>query len=259
VKIKRIALFIVVVCLAFFILSSAKNEIAKSLLINAVGRITGLGVQVQDMQMGLFKTWVNIDGLYLFNPSGFSDRLMADMPRVYIDYDLGSFFRKQVHLSELDLVLREFIVVKGPDGRLNVNSIRDLSKPAHGAEPVPTSPPKKPDIRIDILRLKIGRVLYKDYTQMPPAISEFAVNIDERYENITDPDKLVKLIVTRALVNTAISNLAEMDFSRLESDISGIIKRGKGIFKSGDIEDLPQVIEGVAQQLENIFKLPSGK
>ena len=258
-KIKKIAVFTVIACLIFFILSSAKNEIAKSILIKAASQITGLGVHVENMQVGLLKTWVNIDGLYIFNPAGFSDRLMADIPRAYIDYDLASFFKKQVHVQELDLVLREFTVVKGPDGALNVNSISGLSKPRQAGSPARKIPAKNPDIRIDILRLKIGRVLYKDYTQIPPAISEFAVNIDERYENITDPDKLVKLIVNRALVNTAISKLAEMDFTRFESDISDIMKKGKDIFKSGNIEDLSQVIEGVTQQLEDIFKLPSGK
>lgn len=256
---KKIVIAALIICLALVVLVSAKNYIAKSILIKAVMQITGLTVQIEDMQIGLLKTWAKIDGLYIFNPAGFSDSLMVDIPRVYIDYDLGSLFKKQVHIESLDLVLKEFVVIKNPEGKLNVNSISGISKPqAAGAQAV-GAPSRKPDIKIDALHLAIGRVLYKDYTQVPVMVSEFPVNIDERYENITDPDKLVKLIVNRALVKTAISKLAEIDFNRLQSEISGIINKGKNIFKSGNIEDIPSAVEDITRGLQSIFKIPSGK
>lgn len=250
---KKIIIAIIIICLVIIIFVSSKNTIATYILINATRQMTGLGVHMENMEVSLLKTWVKIDGLYIFNPDDFGDRLMADIPQVYIDYDPRSFFKKQVHIEALNLALREFIVVKNPEGKLNVNSISGISKAAG------ERPKRKPDIKIDVLNLKIGRVLYKDYTQAPVMVSEFPINIDERYENITDPDKLVKLIVNRALVNTAISKLAEMDFNRLQSEISGIVNKGKNIFKSGNIEDIPSVIQDITKELENIFKLPSGK
>lgn len=252
---KKVIVSIVVICLVFAISVFAKNAIAKIILIKATRQLTGLGLNIKNMDVGLLKTWVRIDDLSIFNPSGFADRRMAYIPQVYIDYDLTALLKKQVHLERLALDLREFTVVRNSAGRLNVNSISAVSA-AKRPHAVGAGRPKvKPDVRIDVLELRIDRVLYKDYTQSPAAVWEYPVNINERYENITDLDKMVKLVVTRAVVNTAISKLADLDITSLKNDLSGIIQKGKNIFKeAGSVEDIGQALQGVAQELENIFK-----
>ncbi|MFH1790840.1 MAG: hypothetical protein ABH885_02515, partial [Candidatus Omnitrophota bacterium] len=54
---------------------------------------------------------------------------------------------------------------------------------------------------IDRLRLKIGKVSYKDYSarQGTPRVMEYNINLDEEYTNITNPYTLVSLIVVKAL------------------------------------------------------------
>jgi hypothetical protein len=258
---KRLIIIAVIVCLVFAILIFAKDSIAKSILIQAARQVTGLGCRIENMELSLLKGQAEIAGLSIFNPEGFSDRLMADIPRVYIDFDLaGLFFKKKVHIQNLVLDLREFIVIKNPDARLNIKSISGISGAGGSAAQSKKPAARKPDIKIDLFQLKVGRVLYKDYAQAPASVIEFPVKIDERYENITDINKLVKLIVARALVNTAISRLADIDFSRLQSDISNFIQKGQDIFKGAkSAEDIGQAVENAAKTLENIFKMPGEK
>ena len=85
---------------------------------------------------------------------------------------------------------------------------------------------KMPDLQIDLLDLKIGTVIYKDYSKgTPPKERVFNVNIDERYENITDPQSFVRLIVLKALKNTTIASLTNFDLGKLQRGISGTVKK----------------------------------
>ena len=85
---------------------------------------------------------------------------------------------------------------------------------------------KMPDLQIDLLDLKIGTVIYKDYSKgTPPKERVFNVNIDERYENITDPQSFVRLIILKALKNTTIASLTNFDLGKLQEGISGTVKK----------------------------------
>jgi hypothetical protein len=71
------------------------------------------------------------------------------------------------------------------------------------------------------IELKIGKVVYKDYSRgTEPFVQEFNVNLNERYSNITDPYKLVSLIVVKALWNTTIASLANFNLDGLKGTIS---------------------------------------
>ena len=85
---------------------------------------------------------------------------------------------------------------------------------------------KMPDLQIDLLDMKIGKVIYKDYSKgTPPKEKIFNVNIEERYENITDPQSFVRLIILKALKNTTIASLTNFDLGKLQSGISGTVKK----------------------------------
>jgi hypothetical protein len=240
---KKIAVFAAILLLAFIVFINGKNAIAKAILVKSVRQMTGLGVDVRYINVSLKKTFIEVKGLNIYNPQGFNERLMADVPEAYVDFDLASLFKGKAHIEALRLHLKEFTVVKSAAGRLNINSISGISKEEALGEQRKEKVKPKPEIQIDVLELKVGRVLYRDYTQLPPGEFRYNVNIHERYENVTDVEGLVKLIVTRSLVNTAISRLAEVDFDRLKTDISGLIKKG----------DVFGTIQAIGAQLESIF------
>jgi len=82
-----------------------------------------------------------------------------------------------------------------------------------------------PELQIDVLELKIGKVVYKDYSKgTPPKSKEFNVNIDERYENITDPRAFISLIMVKALKNTTIASLTNFNLGALQENVAGKLK-----------------------------------
>ena len=122
---KRKVVIIPVIVLAILIaLFFGKNVIIKASVTAGVRAMTGLKLSIRSMDIGIFKTLIGINELQLYNPSGFVDELMFDVPEIYVDYDLGAFMKGRTHLEEVRLNLKEFIVVKNEAGELNLDSLK---------------------------------------------------------------------------------------------------------------------------------------
>ena len=228
-RIRSVLIVLVVIIIGVVLL---KNMIASAAFSGGVKAITGLNTQVKGVQVGLFNTTVGIKGLRVLNPSEFPDRVMVDVPEIFVDYDLGSFLKGNAHLETLRLHLSELHVIKSADGKVNLQSIKALESAKATESTKPPQPGRAPEFQIDVLELKIGKVVYKDYTVSPPAVKEFAVNIDQRYEHITNPYTFAGLIVTQALMRTTVGQLANFDVAGLQSNVTDALRLSAGQLKS---------------------------
>ncbi len=219
-KLVKTLLVVFVVFLAVIVVG--KNVIAKAAVASGAKMITGLDASIDSLQVGLFSTAVGVKGLKIKNPSKYPEKLMLDMPEIYIDYKLSDILKGKMHLEVIRLHMQTFNVVKAEDGSLNIQSIQALQqgKPAPSGKQDPKAPAgPTPKLQIDLLELQIGKVIYTDYTKNPPAKQEYDVNINERYEHITDPYTFAGLLVSRALFKTSIAKLANFDLQGLEAGV----------------------------------------
>jgi hypothetical protein len=230
-KIVTIPAIVLVIIIALFF---GKNMIIKTSVTAGVKAMTGLKLNIRSMNIGVFKSLISINGLQLHNPQGFEDDVMIDLPEIHVDYNLGAFMKGKTHLEEVRLHLKEFIVVKNANGQLNLDSLRVVqsAEDEKGKEEEiekgdgETEKTKMPDIQIDLLALKIDRVIYKDYSKgTSPKVKEFNVNIDERYVDITDPQSLGRLIIVKALKNTTIASLANFDIGKLQKGLAETVRK----------------------------------
>ena len=90
-KIIRISLIILA---AILILILAKNLIAKVAIESGTRMITGLQLKLDKFDISFIKNSVEMKGLKLFNPKDFEDRVMVDLPHIFVDYRVGAFFDK---------------------------------------------------------------------------------------------------------------------------------------------------------------------
>jgi uncharacterized protein involved in outer membrane biogenesis len=267
---KKVGIIVLIIVAVLGGLVLGRNFIIKSAVSRGVQLLTGLKLKIDRMHIGIFAPVIDVDGLRLFNPKGFVDPSMIDMPRMYVDYDLGAFLRKETHLRQVKLNLKEFMVIKNEKGELNINALKTV-KPEK-KEPVPVKEKKKVEFRIDELDLKIGKVIYKDYSRgSPPKVSEFNINIDQRFKNITDAKALVNLIVVKALVNTTIASITGFDLQGLSQSAYQTLGKGAGFAvettqKAADVvvetgkevgEAVGEAVEGVGETIKKI--LPFGK
>ena len=206
------------------VLSFVKDLTVKVALEKGMEVVTGLKLRMSSVSVGIVKTAVGIKDLRIYNPQGYVDKLMLDMPEIYVNYDLPAILTGKIHLREVRIDMNEFVVVKNAKGELNLDSLNVVKAEKSGKKPAQEAAGKAPEISIDKLHLKIGKVTYKDYSKGgAPAVQEFNVNLDETYSNIDDPYALVSLIVVKALANTSVARMANFDVNGLSGTISNTL------------------------------------
>ncbi len=265
---KKLFIAIIIIMTALLILSVTKDIIIKTSVEKGVEFVTGLKLSIQSFRAGVLRSVVDIKNIKLFNPPGYKDPMMADVPEIYVDYDLGAIMKGKVHLPKARINLKEFIVVKNELGELNLNSLKVVQAQKEGKRPEEKAPGKAPEIEIDTLELKIGKVIYKDYSQGGvPSIKEFNIDIDERYSNVTNPYSLVSLIVVRSLKNTTIAHMANFDLQGLQGTIGAaqevvgkVATKAKEAAKATTevAKKTEEAVEKTAESLTNILKNPFG-
>ena len=256
---KKIIIIVTIVLVILLVLSFAKNIIAKTSVSAGVRAMTGLKLSMKSMNIGVFRTLIGIKELKLHNPPGFPDKLMVSMPEIYVDYDLGAFLKKKVHLEEMRLNLKEFTVVKNEKGELNLDLLKVVQAQKEGKKPQEQEKGKAPEMQIDSLELKIGKVIYKDYSRgRVPSVREFKINLNERYENISNPYTLVSLIVVKALMNTTIARLADIDLDGLQGTISDTLASAQKIATEAAVK-AQEAVKETAEKTQEAAKQASQK
>lgn len=266
----------IVVLALVLVLSVAKDTIAKVSVEKAVELVTGLRLSMSSFNIGIIRTLVDIKDLVLYNPKGFEEKIMLDMPEIYVDYDLPAIAKGKVHLEEVRIDLKEFVVVKNDKGELNLDSLKVVRDQKEGAKETAVEKGKAPQVQIDKLELKIGKVVYKDYSKgAKPSVQEFDVNLDEEYRNVDDLNKLVSLIVVKALSNTTIARLTNFDLKGLQGSVSDTLATAQKVTAqvatkaqetvSATSQKTAEVMKGAAEtvketteNLTDTIKLPFG-
>jgi len=269
---KKLGIAVVIIIGVVVLLLVFKNVLIKAAVEGGTKKATGLELAIGDMDVGLLASKVDITDMRLLNPPGFSDKVMIDIPKLLVDVELASFFKGGAHVETIVLDLKELMVVRNKERKLNIAALKSVSeKQQKGKKPVEQEKAKKekkaPQVVIDTLVLKIGKVTYKDYSWgAKPFTKTFTIGINEVYRNITDPKELVNLIIVRALQKTEIAQLANFDLDSLKADVGDTLKTvEKAATEAGqkELEDLEKsateeaekavgedVIKGLKKQLK---------
>lgn len=205
---KKVLIFAGIAVAAVFAIGLAKDMIIKGVVEGAVRQKTGFPLNIKSFRLGVLRSFVDIRGLELRNPSKFSERHMIDAPEIYVDYKIGSFLKGRAHFEEIRLSVREIVIVKNANGELNLNELKG-SGGTGSAKPAAEKPAGQKRsgkggisaLQIDRLHLEIGKVVYKDFSGGgAPRIEEFPININETHENISGLDPVIGLIMGKVLL-----------------------------------------------------------
>jgi hypothetical protein len=178
---------LVIVAAVVIVLFLAKDFVAGFVFTSGIKAFTDLPASVKGMKVGVFKSAVDIDNLKVYNPkNNFKDRVMLDIPDFYVHYDLWSMFSGKKHIKKMRLDLKEFYVIKNEGGELNIDSLKAIQS-GGGKQGAKQAAKQDMKFMIDELDLKIGKVIYKDYTKGgSPSVKEFNVGIEGINTNIVN-------------------------------------------------------------------------
>jgi uncharacterized protein involved in outer membrane biogenesis len=205
---KKIKIIVLVIVLLFgFCL--VRDSFIKSIIGTVASSVTGAPTHIGGFSLSMIKQTVRITNFKMYNPSGFPRDILVDIPKIGVSCNLGALLKGKIHLKQIDFELKEVVMVKNKEGKLNVDSLKITEdKKAKTPEKVAKKPAKEMAIQIDLANLAIGRIVSKDYSvEGPPAIKVYDVNLKKSFKNITSVQQLAALIISEPLKAAGIQGL----------------------------------------------------
>lgn len=205
--IKGIIIFFIVIASLVIGFVLIRNPLIKAVVTTKASESAGAPVHIDSFSFGIFKQAIRIKGFKLFNPEGFPKEAIFDIPEVSIDYDLSALLAGKLHLPYLAVNLKEVVVIRNKEGKLNVDTLKAATKEEKPSEKEEAKEPSEAmEMQIDVMKLSIGKVIYRDYSMgEKPIVVSYDVGIKEKtYKNVTDARELAVLIMVEAIGPTAI-------------------------------------------------------
>jgi hypothetical protein len=241
-----LAWFLTCLVFLFCALLVTKDDLAKWLIINRVKFITGHQVSLDKASVHFTKSVLYVKNLQLKNPPPYDEVIAAEVPFFAIRIDLQDFFNRRVHLNNLTIDMAQLIIERREDGAVNLHTIRDIRNSrraqilAAGGKSFITS------FQIDVLELKIDRVVFRDHKQGSTFTKIYPINLHESYKDITETESLIRLIVFQAVTKTALDSLINLDLYSMKLGLSRILETTQKL--------LPGPIRKTAEMLEKPLK-----
>jgi hypothetical protein len=125
-----------------------RQIIARKVVETVFAQTTGFPIEIGHVKVSLWESCFAAYDIRLLNPPAFGERLFAEIPRFYVEYQFGSLLRGRgpPHLARADLNIRQLVIVTDAEGHSNIQQLRGKPSP----------------FQIDTLNLRIGSITTKD-------------------------------------------------------------------------------------------------
>ena len=198
---------LIIAVAVLFVLGILKDQIIRVAVTIGATQVVGAPVHIDGMSVGIFRQSVRVKGFKMYNPAGFPRGLMIDIPAISVGYDLPALLKGDLHLPLLVLDLKEMIVVKNKEGKLNVDALKVAQK---GKDQQEQKPAKAMPLRIDVATLNLGKVIVKDYTKGErPQVQSYDIGVHNKtFRDIKSAEQFAALVMVQAMGPTALKNAA---------------------------------------------------
>src|SRR3989338_928511 len=107
---KEIFKLAVVSCITILVLSFGKDQAARLVLQNKLSAALEAPVKLSNLSIGFWHHRIVAQGLRVYDPDGFPEEIILDIPQVTADYDFEALLKRKLVLYELHLNVRRLIV-----------------------------------------------------------------------------------------------------------------------------------------------------
>lgn len=238
-----------------------RNAIATYLLEKGFKDLIGLKLTTNNINLGILETDIKVDGLTVYNPSGYTEKILAELPQIYIDYSLQDIIKMFLHFPQLSINISQINVEKDSSGNLNVDYI--AKAPAFQSEDkkqkttAQQDKEKKMEFLVDRMTLEIGTIRYLDNSKNPPLKKKISFNYSKTFKNITDSRVIVDSIVgavVKKLIAEGVS-VTVKSFLTNEKFVDALLKGDTETMKVEGAKELG----GLGKELEQeMFKDDTG-
>lgn len=211
----RLVLFVILLVVGVVL---GRNFIVRKAVEIGVTHKTGFPLTVGSANLNLLTGKLELRNVKLMNPSEFPDNRFIDFSLLQVDYDTLSMTGDRVHVREMVVRIDELVVVKNAKGEANYEKLKaklsggnDKPSPATSGSAAPVE--KKKSYCVDLLRVYMGTVVYKDCSKAKPTERKVKLNNEVTYKNVTDAtsmsDLIMKIVFDQAsgTVNNLLKNI----------------------------------------------------
>lgn len=177
----------------------AKDGIGAGIVKNSASKLLGAPVEIDRMRIGLLNSSIRLSGFRVMQPRTFPNGPLLDVTEARVDYDLAALLGGEIHVRRAEIRVREVIVIRDRDGKLNVDSL-SVAKPASG------DTGSRSRFEIGELVLTVEKVVSKDYSKGDkPVVEVWNLPIrDKTYSHLSSPRGLASIVIVEALQSAAI-------------------------------------------------------
>jgi uncharacterized protein involved in outer membrane biogenesis len=199
---KKLLVAVAIIIIVIFAIGVLKDGIIKSAVTVAATGATGAPVHIDGLSLGILNQHVRISGFKMYNPQGFSRDIFVDLSKIDVTYDLSALFAGKLHLTGAEIELKEMSLEKNKEGKLNVDALLKMARQERKEEAAAS---RQMPMRIDTIKLGIGRIIFKDYSAgKEPVVKVYDINIHKSYKDITGARQLAALILTEPMKSAGI-------------------------------------------------------
>jgi uncharacterized protein involved in outer membrane biogenesis len=209
----------------------ARNQIARVGVQLGVRRVTGFPLTIGSVNVGLAESQLDVRDIKLMNPPGYAEPLFVDLPRLHVDYRLGSMLALAPHINDMLVDINQLVIVRTDKGESNAMKLKGVL----------SSGKRSTKYRVDQLRVHIGTVRIKDYSHVKPMETVKQLNINATYKDITDSTDITRLVLLTVMGKVRLPEIGikpedlTKNLGNVRTMAEGIIKGAAGTLeKSGE-------------------------
>lgn len=192
-KIIKLILFVIILAVIFH------NWTLKTFL--SLGLRLGLGtpVDIEAAHLDFFSQRVTFEGILIKNPSGFQHGILAEIPKITVDFDGSEFQHGRLHLREAAVEIEDLRILRAAGRKTNLLGLKvfqskesKLKNANRGSD--------RPVFQMDKAVISLNRVTYTDVSGPNPIQQSFRLGIQKAaLENKPDLEAIVEAIVQEAV------------------------------------------------------------
>lgn len=239
----------------------SREWLVKNVFASAVRALTGFDTEIESLRLDLGDAILHVEGLTLYNPSGFEEPIFASAREIYLRLDLPALLKKErFRIRELRLDIKQLNIEKTKAGVSNVSLLKSVGRPkvreeAGPPKPKPVTPRPKLPFQLDRLVLTLRRVSYYDRSLMVSKKLSVDMHINQQiFEGITDPKSIVNIVLMKALTAAPFGNLG-VSPAELQNQLAEGMRTVRDIGGRIVMEAGPQVVgkaEGVGKKVGSV-------
>lgn len=221
--VKAIKLLLILGLIFILAVSFLRHRLSRLLIEAATKHTTGLKLSIEDLNLNILNSSLNMRGITLFNPPGFRNEVLGSASEIFIKYDLLGSLAGGLHLRLVKAEIDEIKIIRNEKGSSNISSFKRARPKAKSSKDTLLSSSarkenkaskrkKRPKFLINRLEISLEKVTFLNYSAMigQPAAIIFTSEGPFVFTNVSDFGYVIDTMSEKEKFRNLLNNLVRI-------------------------------------------------